>query len=393
MPSGRVAWVFDKKDADGNVQWPTISGLRDAEVNLHHGDHKPPMPQNQPALYALHPKYEDVGKPPPESFETSADIFSLSVVEKSPRMQASRSVGDLSAQAQKQYRGALTSLGTPDSPTRRHELRRYTQVPWLHASVYPNDRPIHDVVQPVTDAGDDPKNWAVKKAVVGAEAQMYRSGVSPSGRPLHPTTRPDLTQRKSVTYTAQRVKEDGTVIATGFGNRAREMVEDVYGHVRPVWRFQANAMVPDRQTVSPFRATGRSHSPAIKSGKKQPYAFATPPRTGHSAKSTKPNEGESPRFGMKKSPTNKGTVYDRARDSKGVGARRVEELSDAGSEPGINITPIVSPRDPSKQKKKEPLKKGVLGRQETGGYMLSARASGRGGADFSDALSKANFLH
>merc|ERR1719331_1701545 len=248
--------------------------MRDAEVNTHSFLHRTDHPQNQPYIYALHPKYEDVGKPPPESFETSADIFSLSVVEKSPRMQASRSVGDLSAQAQKQYRGALTSLGTPDSPTRRHELRRYTQVPWLHASVYPNDRPIHDVVQPVTDAGDDPKTWTKEYGASGPGAQIYRSGVSPSGRPLHPSTRPDLAQRKSVLFTAQKVQEDGTVIATGFGTRARELVEDVYGHVRPVWRFQANAMIPDRQAVSPFRhMAGGSVSPARKAGGKQPYGF------------------------------------------------------------------------------------------------------------------------
>ena len=54
----------------------------------------------------------------------------------------------------------------------------------------------------------------------------------------------------------------GPDIADTLGNRARELVEDVYGHVRPVWRYQANAMVPGRQTVSPFRANPRSVSRA-----------------------------------------------------------------------------------------------------------------------------------
>lgn len=364
MASGRMAWVYNTKDENGNPKWPTIHGMRDAEVNTHSFLHRTDHPQNQPYIYAMHPKYEEVGKPPPEKFETSADIFSLSVVEKSPRMQQSVSQAELAAKAQKQFRGALTSLGTPDSPTRRHELRRYTQVPWVHPSGYPNDRPLMDVVQPLKDAGDDPRTWVSTAREKNVDAKLakkgnYRDGVSPSGRPLHPSTRPDLTQRKSVLVQNQKVQEDGTVIATGLGNRARELVEDVYGHVRPVWRYQANAMVPGRQTVSPFRANPRSVSPAtprgkrgpaqvtLKAGRKQPYAFAASPRTGSKGP-------ESPRFGVvKKSPSKKGL----ANDASGA---------------GIAITTIVKPNDPEADYK--PKKKAnenyaqKLGPQKTGYY-------------------------
>jgi hypothetical protein len=166
-----------------------------------------------------------------------------------------------------------------------------------------------------------------------------------------------LVQRKSVLFTAQKVQEDGIVIATGFGNRAREMVEDVYGQVRPVWRHQANSMIPDRQAVSPFRTRPVSPSPARKAGKGQPYAFATPPRAG-----SKPREPESPRFGSGKTPKSAGkTVQLPPEDSSEAAAG-----GGGAADSTISITPVVTPRQGGKQKKKkekepdEPFKKGNL---------------------------------
>jgi hypothetical protein len=170
-------------------------------------------------------------------------------------------------------------------------------------------------------------------------------------------------------FTAQKVQEDGTVIAAGFGNRARTMVEDVYGQVRPAWRHQANAMIPARQAVSPFRHAGTSSSPVRKAGSKQPYGFATPPRTGAKLRLT----DESPRFGAKKGQTT----------TKGVQLLADDESSEISAPQGITIATIVPPRDPNKPKKpkKAPMEKGKdLKSMKTGGYYASTRGSTRDNA-------------
>jgi hypothetical protein len=123
-------------------------------------------------------------------------------------------------------------------------------------------------------------------------------------------------------------------------------------------------MVPERQAVSPFRQQASpSPSARVKAGRKQPYAFATPPRS-----EPKPlgDTMESPRFGTGK------------RGPQKKDKSRADEAFGNGAPDGIQIMQIVSPRDPDKPKKKkssflrakppEDPRKKQFGRQESEGY-------------------------
>jgi hypothetical protein len=203
------------------------------------------LPQNQPELYSFHPDFQDAGVQETETILTSPDLFSLSAFEKT-HLAASVSEYDLRHHAQSLYKGHLTTLSRPDSPTRRHELRHYAPVPFLPAS---------DVVQRlVSDKSknfngrdvevDDPKKW--KDDRTGGHMVIRQSGHSASKRLKR---RVDLDKEaKAISPAPEAAK--GSVTVSGIGARSRMLYEDDYGGVHTVWRT-VNKSVADRKVGAP----------------------------------------------------------------------------------------------------------------------------------------------
>jgi hypothetical protein len=256
------AWNGKRTAETGEVEWPRIQG----QSNLHSKDQILHQPQNQPELYNMNP---DVG------VELMADLSPSVSRSISPMgLSQQRTPREMREQAQRGYDGNLTTLSTPDSPTRRHELRHYSSTPWMPAS--PTGKAIGHL------DGQDPSAWRGRRK----EADERSVRASPGRKPR--------AQRHSALEQGQKVV-DQKVTVTGIGLRVRDIAMDDYGGARIVWR----AASPGREvkTVSPFRkqAPDQIRSPVKTGGRMKPWGSPEQGRKGD-------QPPESPQFGHKAKP-------------------------------------------------------------------------------------------
>jgi hypothetical protein len=267
----KFIWAWNKQEeSTGRAQWPSIQG----QANLHDHAQITHQPRNQPQLYAMNPD---------QAVDLMADLspsVSRSVSPVTPRLGAS----EMRERAQRGYDGNLTTLSTPDSPTRRHELRHYNPAPWMPAS------PTGNIMGATKPGGEDPSAWRGRR----------KEGDDSPLRRVSPTTRPKA-QRHSVLETGQKVV-GGSVTVSGIGTRVRDLHMDEYGGARIVWRSPS----PGREQktgTSPFRRRGSASGRADRTP--DPKGTNRQSRKGWTKPWGTPDQGrsgdspESPHFGAK----------------------------------------------------------------------------------------------
>jgi hypothetical protein len=265
--SDKFVWAWNKTNEKGQMDWPSIQG----QANLHGKDQITHQPQNQPQLFSLNPDSVELMQDLSPSASRSVSPFTP---RQTPRMASSEMV----ERAQRGYEGNLTTLSTPDSPTRRHELRHYNPAPWMPAS------PTGGPARAVSAGVEDPSAWRGRRKG-GEETQIQKVGTTKS--------RPQA-QRHSILEQGQKVEGD-KVTVSGIGMRVRDLHMDEYGGARIVWR----APSPGREvkTASPFRRRPSDSKakrspesrPANKKAWTKPWGAADQGRQGDTP--------ESPRFG------------------------------------------------------------------------------------------------